>query len=58
MDDGHSMRAVEGSLGHSLKERWRELEEPRSDKSVSRVNGCQAAGGRWVRNPLRVGRVK
>jgi len=29
MDDGRSMRAVKGSLGHSPEERYRELEGPR-----------------------------
>ena len=34
MDDGRSMRAVKGSLGHSSKERYRESEGPRSTRAL------------------------
>jgi hypothetical protein len=34
MDDGRSMRAVKGSLGHSPRERYRELEGARSTRAL------------------------
>ena len=43
MHDGRSMRAVKGSLGHSLKERYRESEGPRPGKW--HVSACQWVGG-------------
>jgi len=47
MDYGRSMRAVKGSLGHSLSVRYKESERPRSTGAVGPGTGgglCRQAG--------------
>ena len=51
MDDGRSMRAVKGSLGHSHLERFREVGRP-SPGLMARLG---VPVGRWVRKLRAVG---